>query len=110
MFALMLFSLQQHHKCTKILQFPFYGHKIFYHIAFLSSRMSPIARTIHKSVRTAYPFQLMLLNHYLEAMAKQQYDYWFVQFDFPDENGKPHKSSGGKMVWNDKLKREIPEG
>ena len=50
------------------------------------------------------------LNHYLEAMAKQLYDYWFVQFDFPDENGKPYKSSGGKMVWNDKLKREIPEG
>ena len=51
-----------------------------------------------------------MLNHYLEAMAKQLYDYWFVQFDFPDENGKPYKSSGGKMVWNDKLKREIPEG
>ena len=50
------------------------------------------------------------INHYLEAMAKQLYDYWFVQFDFPDENGKPYKSSGGKMVWNDKLKREIPEG
>ena len=49
------------------------------------------------------------LNHYLEAMAKQLYDYWFVQFDFPDENGKPYKSSGGKMVWNEKLKREIPE-
>ena len=49
------------------------------------------------------------LNHYLEAMAKQLYDYWFVQFDFPDEDGKPYKSSGGKMVWNDKLKREIPE-
>ena len=43
-------------------------------------------------------------------MAKQLYDYWFVQFDFPDENGKPYKSSGGKMVWNEKLKREIPEG
>ena len=50
------------------------------------------------------------LNHYLEAMAKQLYDYWFVQFDFPDENGKPYKSSGGRMVWNDKLKREIPKG
>ena len=43
-------------------------------------------------------------------MAKQLYDYWFVQFDFPNEDGKPYKSSGGKMVWNDKLKREIPEG
>ena len=41
-------------------------------------------------------------------MAKQLYDYWFVQFDFPDENGKPYKSSGGKMVWNEKLKREVP--
>ena len=50
------------------------------------------------------------INAELEAMAKQLYDYWFVQFDFPDENGKPYKSSGGKMVWNEKLKREIPEG
>ena len=46
----------------------------------------------------------------LEAMAKLLYDYWFVQFDFPDENGNPYKSSGGKMVWNDELKREIPAG
>lgn len=46
----------------------------------------------------------------LEAMAKLLYNYWFVQFDFPDENGKPYKSSGGKMVWNEELKREIPEG
>ena len=43
-------------------------------------------------------------------MAKQLYDYWFVQFDFPNEEGKPYKSSGGKMEWNDKLKREIPKG
>ena len=41
-------------------------------------------------------------------MAKQLYDYWFVQFDFPNEEGKPYKSSGGKMVWNEKLKRDIP--
>lgn len=46
----------------------------------------------------------------LEAMAKVIYDYWFVQFDFPDANGKPYRSSGGKMVWNEDLKREIPEG
>lgn len=46
----------------------------------------------------------------LEGIAKDLYDYWFVQFDFPDENGKPYKSSGGKMVWNEELKREIPEG
>ena len=50
------------------------------------------------------------INHNLEAMAKQLYDYWFVQFDFPDEKGKPYKSTGGKMVWNDNLKREVPEG
>ena len=49
------------------------------------------------------------INQNLEAMAKQLYDYWFVQFDFPDKNGRPYKSSGGKMVWNKKLKREIPE-
>ena len=49
------------------------------------------------------------INQNLEAMAKQLYDYWFVQFDFPNENGKPYKSCGGKMVWNEKLKREIPE-
>ena len=46
----------------------------------------------------------------LEKQAKLLYDYWFVQFDFPDENGKPYKSSGGKMVWNEELKREIPDG
>jgi len=58
------------------------------------------------------------INAELEAMAKTLYDYWFVQFDFPfdfaqgkpDKNGKPYKSSGGKMVWNKELKREIPEG
>ena len=50
------------------------------------------------------------INDNLEAMAKQLYDYWFVQFDFPNEDGKPYKSSGGAMVWNEKLKREIPKG
>ena len=49
------------------------------------------------------------INDNLEKMAKQLYDYWFVQFDFPDENGRPYKSSGGEMVWNEKLKREIPK-
>ena len=48
------------------------------------------------------------VNQNLEAMAKQLYDYWFVQFDFPNEEGKPYKSSGGEMVWNEKLKRNIP--
>ena len=50
------------------------------------------------------------INAELEAMAKTLYDYWFVQFDFPNEEGKPYKSSGGKMVYNSTLKREIPEG
>ena len=50
------------------------------------------------------------INQELETMAKTLYDYWFVQFDFPDQNGKPYKSSGGKMVYNPELKRQIPEG
>ena len=50
------------------------------------------------------------INQELEAMAKTLYDYWFVQFDFPDQNGKLYKSSGGKMVYHPELKREIPEG
>lgn len=50
------------------------------------------------------------INSELEAMAKTLYDYWFVQFDFPDSHGKPYKTSGGKMVWNEELKREIPVG
>ena len=48
------------------------------------------------------------INSELEAMAKTLYEYWFVQFDFPDENGKPYKSNGGLMVWNEDLKQEIP--
>ena len=61
------------------------------------------------------PLDMMIINNSaicldLESMAKLLYDYWFVQFDFPDENGRPYKSSGGKMVWNEELKREIPEG
>ena len=48
------------------------------------------------------------INDNLEQQAKLLYDYWFTQFDFPDENGKPYRSSGGKMVWNEQLKMEIP--
>lgn len=48
------------------------------------------------------------INDNLEAMARQLYDYWFVQFDFPDKNGKPYKSSGGKMVWSEVLKKFVP--
>jgi len=50
------------------------------------------------------------INSELEAMIKSIYDYWFVQFDFPDKNGKPYRTNGGKMVWNDELKRDIPKG
>lgn len=50
------------------------------------------------------------INDELESMAKTLYNYWFLQFEFPNENGKPYKSSGGNMVWNEELKREIPEG
>ncbi len=50
------------------------------------------------------------INTELEALAKTIYDYWFVQFDFPDAKGRPYKTSGGKMIWNEALKREIPEG
>lgn len=50
------------------------------------------------------------INAELEQMAKELYDYWFVQFDFPNSEGKPYKSSGGKMVYNPQLKRDIPEG
>jgi type I restriction enzyme, S subunit len=50
------------------------------------------------------------INSEVEAIAKTLYDYWFVQFDFPNEKGKPYKTSGGKMLWSEELKREIPEG
>ena len=50
------------------------------------------------------------INDYLEEMAKTIYDYWFVQFDFPDANGKPYKSSGGKLIWNNELNQYIPIG
>ncbi|MCK9333495.1 MAG: restriction endonuclease subunit S [Candidatus Cloacimonetes bacterium] len=50
------------------------------------------------------------INYELESLAKTIYDYWFLQFEFPDANGKPYKSSGGRMVWNNELKKEVPEG
>ena len=67
-------------------------------------------KRIGKLLRTLdYKIELnRTINQNLEAMAKQLYDYWFVQFDFPNEEGKPYKSSGGEMVWNEKLKRKIP--
>ena len=68
-------------------------------------KISHALQLIEKKIETNH-----LINDNLEAMAKQLYDYWFVQFDFPNEEGKPYKSSGGAMVWNEKLKREIPQG
>ena len=58
----------------------------------------------------SYPASFGTINDNLEAMARQLYDYWFVQFDFPNEEGKPYKSSGGAMVYNERLKRKIPIG
>ena len=83
---------------------------------FLNISITLPKMSIQKCIgRILYDFdQKIALNHAindnLEKMAKQLYDYWFVQFDFPDENGRPYKSSGGTMVWNEKLKRKIPNG
>ena len=83
---------------------------------FLNISITLPKMSIQKCIgRILYDFdQKIALNHAindnLEKMAKQLYDYWFVQFDFPDENGRPYKSSGGAMVWNEKLKRKIPNG
>ena len=68
-------------------------------------RISSVLRALDKKIEINNR-----INSQLEAMAKTLYDYWFVQFDFPDANGKPYKTSGGKMVYNPTLKREIPEG
>ena len=69
------------------------------------NQITDILGTLDKKIQTNNQ-----INQELEAMAKTLYDYWFVQFDFPDQNGKPYKSSGGKMVYHQDLKREIPEG
>ena len=69
------------------------------------NQITDILGTLDKKIQTNNQ-----INQELEAMAKTLYDYWFVQFDFPDQNGKPYKSSGGKMVYHPELKREIPEG
>ncbi len=68
-------------------------------------KLVSVLKSIDKKIRTNNQ-----INQELEDMAKTLYDYWFVQFDFPDQNGKPYKSSGGKMVYHPELKREIPEG
>lgn len=69
------------------------------------NRISKIINNINQKIQINNQ-----INQELEAMAKTLHDYWFVQFDFPDQNGKPYKSSGGKMIYNPELKREIPEG
>ena len=68
-------------------------------------KLISVLKSIDKKLKTNNQ-----INQELETMAKTFYDYWFVQFDFPDQNGKPYKSSGGKMVYHPELKREIPEG
>lgn len=67
-------------------------------------KLARVIRTIDKKMAINRE-----INQNLEALAKQLYDYWFVQFDFPNEEGKPYKSGGGKMVWNDELQMDIPE-
>jgi type I restriction enzyme, S subunit len=82
-----------------ILEIPLHKDKIYQQK--ISSVLSPLDAKIELNNK---------VNRELEGMAKTLYDYWFVQFDFPDANGRPYKSSGGKMVYNAELKREIPEG
>ena len=67
-------------------------------------RISKLLRSLDRKIELN-----RAINQNLEEMAKRLYDYWFVQFDFPNKDGKPYKSSGGEMVWNEKLKREIPK-
>ena len=68
-------------------------------------KIENVITVIDKKIQLLYQ-----INDNLAKLAKTIYDYWFVQFDFPDENGKPYKYSGGKMVYNEVLKREIPQG
>ncbi|MDC1819699.1 restriction endonuclease subunit S [Bacteroides uniformis] len=83
----------------------YYGLKIFLPNIEKQTIIAQILQTLDKKITIN-----RAINQNLEAMAKQLYDYWFVQFDFPNEEGKPYKSSGGEMVWNEKLKRKIPKG
>lgn len=68
-------------------------------------RITKIIHNINKKIRNNNE-----IVSKIDEIAKSIYNYWFLQFEFPNEDGKPYKSSGGKMVWNDELKREIPEG
>lgn len=71
----------------------------------IQDKIATVLRNIEQKIKT----NTTLVQRF-ESLARLVYDYWFVQFDFPDENGRPYKSSGGKMVWRNDLKREIPEG
>lgn len=79
--------------------------KVFVHDYPTQKKIGKFFRTIDEKIALNQQ-----INRNLEELARLIYDYWFVQFDFPDKNGKPYKSSGGKMVWNEKLKRDIPAG
>jgi len=69
------------------------------------SKISKVLKTIDKKI-----IKNNNINEQLNLISQTLYDYWFLQFEFPNEEGKPYKSSGGKMVWNEELKREIPKG
>ena len=86
---------------TQVINYEFYAPALYENCLKNSTFLLKLDRKIELN---------RLINQNLTAMAKQLYDYWFVQFDFPNEEGKPYKSSGGEMVWNKKLKREIPKG
>ncbi|WP_193759226.1 restriction endonuclease subunit S [Bacteroides fragilis] len=83
----------------------YYGLKIFLPNIEKQTKIAQILQTLDKKITINRQ-----INQNLEAMAKLLYDYWFVQFDFLNEEGKPYKSNGGEMLWNDKLKRNIPVG
>ena len=95
-----------------------YGNtQSLFYVLFYELILNPKLELLFGLLLSASPFCMLSaegkplpINDNLEAMAKQLYEYWFVQFDFPNEEGKPYKSSGGAMVWNEKLKREIPQG
>ena len=67
------------------------------------------SRIYYNGIFASHDLSVAIVNDNLQQMAKTIYDYWFLQFEFPNENGKPYKSSGGKMVWNEELKRNIPK-
>lgn len=83
----------------------YYGIKVILPDLTIQKRISDLIFSIDSKIALNNK-----INSELEKLAKTLYDYWFVQFDFPDEFGRPYKSSGGKMVYNEELKREIPIG